>query len=284
MNKVVVCVPYGRKKFLECLLPHLWAQRHHIDEIRFWVNTDNAESLTYLGQLLATDSIFTAEHVNDGERPSVWRMRHFYKNCTEPDTIYIKVDDDVVWMDGTAIESLIVSRKWNDEPFLVYANTINNNICAVLHQQCGALPTNVIKAEYVQSDYYVFTDQAFVRQQHEVFRKHYDDGTLDHYFFGYWVDHACTRMCINMVSWWGKDMAQALPFSQDQDELELAVEVPRRLGRPVACTGDALCVHYSYSTQWQHLDDNVHLGFYRQLSDKVAAECAWPLYSGDSPK
>ena len=64
---------------------------------------------------------------------------HFYKKCVEPNTIYFKLDDDVVWMEPGLIEKMVQFRIENPHYFLVSPLVINNSLSTYLLQIAGKI-------------------------------------------------------------------------------------------------------------------------------------------------
>ena len=58
----------------------------------------------------------------------------FYKSCTEPETIYFKLDDDVVWMEPGLIEKMVSFRVDNPQHFVVSPLVVNNSLSTYLLQ------------------------------------------------------------------------------------------------------------------------------------------------------
>jgi hypothetical protein len=54
--------------------------------------------------------------------------------------IFLKCDDDVVYMDLARLREFIEFRRRNPQFFLVSANVVNNGVCAYFQQMSGAVP------------------------------------------------------------------------------------------------------------------------------------------------
>lgn len=57
----------------------------------------------------------------------------------EPDVLYIKIDDDIVFIEDTAIPSIVETKLEHPEYFLVSANMINQSPLSWVHRHLGAL-------------------------------------------------------------------------------------------------------------------------------------------------
>ena len=137
--QVVAAVPAGRRRYLEVLLPYLRAQRGLLDRCDLWCNTTDADDLMYLRQAADNDPFF---RLVEARIPinGIHSVYHFFRDCIDSDTIYIRFDDDICWVAPEAAETLARFRLEHPEPPLILANTVNNGICSHLHQRIGCIP------------------------------------------------------------------------------------------------------------------------------------------------
>ena len=70
---------------------------------------------------------------------SIWC---YLRECTTPDTIYARFDDDICYVADDAIANWRRFREANVVPFLVLGNIVNNAACSHSHQQAGLIPTS----------------------------------------------------------------------------------------------------------------------------------------------
>jgi glycosyltransferase involved in cell wall biosynthesis len=92
----------------------------------------------------ATDPLasrFKLMHVHN-KREWVEYYRHYTRErYPHPDTVIIKCDDDIVYIDTDAFAGFLARRRALREPLLAFPNIINNGVCADLQQQLdGLLP------------------------------------------------------------------------------------------------------------------------------------------------
>merc|ERR1712066_111691 len=66
------------------------------------------------------------------------RLAKIYSACTEPNTIYVKIDDDIVYISDAAIPSLVREKQRRRCSF-VSANVVNHAILSAVHEEIGAL-------------------------------------------------------------------------------------------------------------------------------------------------
>lgn len=123
----------------------------------------------------------------------------FFKYCLEKDTIYIRFDDDVVWMEPYFFEKFIDFRIQNKHYFLIFPLIINNAICLHLLMSNNKLKTKVyIKAnatdEIAQGDY------RFAYELHAWFIHYIKSNRYGNLYIPNKVI-ALNRFSINCISW-----------------------------------------------------------------------------------
>ncbi|KAJ9662742.1 hypothetical protein H2198_001191 [Neophaeococcomyces mojaviensis] len=98
---IIGLVFYGRQdrvRLLNCYLErNLPEQGGWLDEVHFVRNTNNETDLAYLDELLATHSRYKMLNLkNNASTDNIDRYRDAW-GLINRDTIYVKIDDDVVW-------------------------------------------------------------------------------------------------------------------------------------------------------------------------------------------
>ena len=267
--KVVGVIPAGRKKFMEILFPYLLKQ-NSIDEFEIWENTNKIQDIEFMHAFADEHKEkFTVQPLPCGGVEGSGSIRHFMRFCCDPDVIYVRIDDDICWMADDCLEKLVDFRIKNPEHFLVHGNVINNNICSFLHQSIGAMTTNSATLAYESSCGDSMAKPSVACEAHDCFQRHYQNDTLDAYKFKQWIDHHNTRICINLISWFGKDMYQdGRDFENKNEELEMSVRLPKVKEMTKAICGDALAVHYSYGTQLHGIPEK-YLNWYQSIMMNV---------------
>jgi hypothetical protein len=125
-KKVIVVIPAGRKRYLEILIPYLLnpTNRAIIDECRLWLNTDVEEDIAYI-KSLQSDFIKIDEYNNP---KNIHRIASFLSLApNNSNIIYLRLDDDICFVDSNAILNLVKFRYENPNYFLVYGNIANNS-------------------------------------------------------------------------------------------------------------------------------------------------------------
>lgn len=139
--KIVALVFYGRKRtvdFLDCyLLQNLAANGGYLDEIRFMVHTNKEEDVEYLKDLVSKRE--EHYHIVDGGACEGSSYGCIWDSIVEDDTIYVKIDDDIIFIHPDAIPQLVNTRIASPHPFAVSANLVNSPLTGYEHFHVGAI-------------------------------------------------------------------------------------------------------------------------------------------------
>lgn len=212
------------------------------------------------------------------------------REYSDPETVFIRIDDDICWMAEDCVKNLVSFRLQNPEYFIVYANTVNNAICAFLHQRTGVLP---YKDQIVcdnQCTGNAWSEETFTKLQHQYLLQHIDNDTVDVYktAFDKWILldvekdfhwrqgdpmwNEPGRCSVNCISWLGRDFdpvrqaARSHEPSVIAEERFLAYDHPRSSGRRNCILGSALAAHYSFFSQEHFMRRTDFLERYKKIS------------------
>lgn len=138
--KIIAIVFYGRPdrvEILNCYLQkNLVENGGMLDEVRWAVNTHNEDDIKWLEEeVLPSSPNYKRVNIgsdNNAQYGKVWET-------VEKGHLYIKIDDDVVWLDDDAIPQLVDMRMKHPEAFLVSSNIINNPLLGWVHYRMGAV-------------------------------------------------------------------------------------------------------------------------------------------------
>lgn len=263
--RVVVVVPAGRRRYLELQLVHILRCRGFVDEYRFWVNTCVFEDVEYLRSVgLLYEGFVTLDWAGLGGS-GMGNIFRFFPGCVDSGSIYVRLDDDVVWFEEGALERLLDFRIDNSRFFLVYGNVVNNAVCDHLHQRLGVYDLPVPQIDYACVG--VGTNNpALAVIKHNVFLRNVCLGGLDLYKFRLWVLCYFERVSVNCVCWFGSEFAVFGGVVGGDEEQWLACEKPRGLGRFNCICGSALFSHFAFHTQREVVDNTSLLERYRSLT------------------
>lgn len=266
--KRIVVTPAGRKRYMELLYRHLSKQRDSFDQWVILVNTSNTEDIGYCERLAGRNEDWIDTRYATGSDPGRGNLnifRFLNEFCSDPDAMYLRLDDDVVYLAPDFVRNMFAFREANPEYFLTYGNIINNSIISWIHQKRGNFSYPVHSAYTCLCDV-GWKDPKFAEQLHAAF---VESPTDPKWQFGTWIASDYDRISINAISWFGRELAEA-PVAEDE-ELWLSVLRPRELGRKNAINGDAVCAHFAYHTQREHLDAIDMLGRYAKLAPSLPA-------------
>ena len=262
-TRVVIVTPAGRRRYMEILIAHVLRLRGVVDEYQIWENTSVESDIGYFRSVQARyPDLVVVKRLPDGVKPSGnATINRFFVHCSQSNTVYVRFDDDIVWIDDVdRFVEFVRYRIDHPEPFLVYANILNNAVITNWHQSRGAFE-DMERVGYHGMDDVGWKSGSFAERLH---RRVLERGprsfrTLDtHRVRDY------TRVSINCISWRGEDLKNVEVLGDE--EQFLSVEHPKALGRPNIVFGNFVVVHYSFFTQRDHLDATDVLARYRSLA------------------
>jgi len=278
-QKIIAFTPCGRKRYMDVLAGYVFREheRGHIDE---WILFNNpylkedstlaaqfAEHFPWVKVLHDTsegggEDELHSHHARDGND----HIAQFYRLMTEGEgAIYVRLDDDIVYIDGDAIPRLIEYRLANSAPLLVFPTIINNVRTSYHMQQQSVLPN--LGITNAMDDKIAFRNAKFVLGLHEKALAAIKEGNLVETFslrsetFRSLDDG---HLSINCFAMFGSDMVAA--NIAHPEETYLALWLPAKLKRKNARCGDAVVIHYAFHTQTKFMDSTDVLLRYAKLS------------------
>ncbi len=277
--KVIICTPAGREKYLSIFKNYIYRKMNSglVDEWQLWQNTINPQDIAYLEAMAAENPKVKICKIDEPitmlSQPS-WNslQTHKFLNkfAQDDDAIYIRFDDDIVFIEDNFIEKMVEARINNPNAFVIYPNIINSTICTSWHQEIGALSEEhgIVRREraddldWAYLDEFNYSDSGLCDHIHKTFQKRFRENSLSAYYLPsrYFDDYKHFSIC--SICWWGRDHIQCGYVEEPQ----MAHELPMKYGRPVWFCGNALAVHFSYHTQKAFIETTNHLDFYREIS------------------
>lgn len=138
----------GRRQFADILDCHLRrnlaVNGGLLDEVRYVMHTKDKEDQRWLEELVRDHSLesqytFQYEQTDDED----WELfasgfRKIWSTMTDPDTIYVKIDDDMVFIHPQAIPEMVRTVIEHPEAHSVMANIVNNAFTYWHHHRGGA--------------------------------------------------------------------------------------------------------------------------------------------------
>lgn len=285
-HRVVVFIPSGRRRTEAILLTNL-RRFPEVDEIQIWVNTDkpgkaepqapNAEGdeewLRSLPDVWSKCKLYEYPRHARPKWPKQLQTGEFYAYTQDLNTVYIRMDDDIVYVDDNYFKHMVKFRLRYDEPPIVCGNIWNNAICSYIHQQAGHIDKahGVVESPYCM-DMVGWQSGKFAEYIHRVLLDHIEADTVPELYFDQYVLNGNKRFSISNFSFTGVGMRRMRP-QIDDEEIWLTEKVPVRAGRANVICGDALVAHYSFFAQRPVLDQTDILDRYRQIAeDKLSAK------------
>lgn len=136
-QRVEAIVVYGRRERVQIL--HRYLQRNLrvngglLDRVSFVVFAAMNDDLIFLQQLVESHAPFYHIPPVTGRR-----LAKIYSICNDPETVYIKIDDDIVYIADEAIPAMVRERR-RGRCGIVSANVVNHAILSAVHQDIGAI-------------------------------------------------------------------------------------------------------------------------------------------------
>lgn len=262
-KKLIVVTPAGRKRYME-LLQYFILNNPIVDEWHIWQHTHDTSDIAYFNLLKSHSKKVKIVVIKETFESN--KIYKFAKFCLEKNTVYIRLDDDIIWMAGDSLEKLALYRIENEFPFIVYGNIVNNSICDFIHQRIGALHCEK-SIGYLCMDSVGWNDPQIAEVKHNNFLKKYYENTLHDYYFQKWTLAGYERCSVNVICWKGEDFEKFGGQVGVDEEQWLAVEAPIKYGRPNDICGQTLFCHFSFYTQRGYLDTTNILKKYRKIID-----------------
>lgn len=136
-TRIEAIVVFGRRDRVEILHPYLWKNLRVnggvLDRVIFVVLWAMQDDLDFLDQLIKTNAPHYVMPPVTGRR-----LAKIYSVCKDPETVYLKIDDDIVYIHDSTIPELVKERLRGRCSF-VSANVVNHAILSAIHQDIGAI-------------------------------------------------------------------------------------------------------------------------------------------------
>lgn len=260
--KVIVNTAAGRRRYLKLLIPQV-LQSDIVDQYDLWVNTTDKLDIAFLEQVAKkypkVNLIWQPDNVING----VASIDAFYKYCQDDNTIYIKLDDDVVWIAPNFFEEIVSFRIANPQYFLVSPLVINNDISTYILQNEGLLKLT----EYYPCMCYNIRNYNgyFALQLHDWFLNNYlKTNNYSELYCGKF-EIGLNRFAINAVAWFGEDFKKFNAVVPGDDEEFLTVKYPAHIHKLNCFDCATVISHFSFSQQRMILDKSYVLDQYEDI-------------------
>ncbi len=249
--KIVCVTPAGRRRYMRLLAPQILASPL-VDRYDIWVNTTNPADLEFFRVLADRDPRVRLVAQPDGKVEESYSIGAFHREAIDADTVYIRFDDDVVWIQPDFFEKHLAFRIANPDYLLTMPLIVNNAVCTALMERSDKIKLSrdiTIDA----FDKVTWRDGQFAHALHELFlglveRKEWSR------LWGKPCVIAFNRFSINCISWFGRDLAPHLDMITREEEHDWTVASSYRLGKANCFATDTVVAHYAFYAQRAYLD------------------------------
>ena len=276
--RVVAVIPAGRKLTMSVLLDHLRRNRPLLDEAQVWINTDAHQSddldwLRSLPAILPWVTLRERPHPEVSLRTKQLYTGQFYAFTQDPGTIYVRFDDDVVYLAPGYFESLLRFRIDNPQYLLVFGNIWNNAIISWIQQDLGHIDREhgVVGSPNCM-DLIGWASSDFAEHIHRLLLAHIGAGTTDALLFDRYELADAHRFSISNFAFFGADCVEWGGPTPEDEEVFLTENYPRNTGKLNAICGLALVSHFSFFTQREHLLTTDILEQYRAIGVQMLSD------------
>lgn len=245
--KRIIVTPAGRQKYLRLLFLNLTNNKNIFDEWHLWLNTNNQDDIDYCAKLAKEYTWIRVIYLDVPYREG-WTIHTFYKHCVDEDAIYLKLDDDIVFIQG--LDKIFEFRLNNPQYFLVSGSVINNALCSYLYQHYGILDYSYGHVEFDCNDKVGWQNAYFAEYLHNQFLKNPDK--FYNAFYNWDLNHI--RFSINAIAWLGSDFKKFNGQVEIGDEVWLTTRYQKIIDKINCIYGGSTFVHFQFNVQKQHLE------------------------------
>lgn len=281
-KKVIAWTPYGRERTVSILAEYMKRDKARgiIDEWWLCANTDpdQVDDIAY-GYTLAVQNPWIGWMTRDENLPTLFPKQrntgYFYRQMIDPDAVYVRFDDDIVYVAPDAIERIVRHRIETQVGVASFGLIWNNAICSYYLQKHGVVPEEfgVIERPYCM-DGVGWADGMFAVRMHEMLLGVLERGD-DVEKLSLYQDVALEVGQQFSVSFFASlgSMYASLPkpgvLEPHEEESWHTVHEPRRLQQPNIIVGNALVSHYTFFPQQRVVNGTNILDRYRQLAEAL---------------
>jgi hypothetical protein len=270
--KLVCVTPAGRRRYMRLLVPYVLSLSD-LDRYDIWVNTPDAADLAFLEEVARIDGRIRLVALPGDPGPA--KIRQFWPHAMDTDTVYLRLDDDVVWLDPGFFETLLACRFVRSEDFMIAPLVINNALSSFLLQTFGKISTTE-KLGPDRFDPYGWVSPTLAVSLHGLFQELIAAGDIARLAFGR-VPISGNCFSINALCWFGRDIAAIEGFIPDGEDEEAAVgcTIPLRAGRINCIETSAVAAHFAFYTQRLAMDASGLLEGYGRIASKRPELAPW---------
>ncbi len=269
-QKIVCVTPAGRRRYLRLLIPYVLACPM-IDRYDLWVNTPDNADLAFMEAIAGIDERIRLVPLPEGRTPGATSIHAFWPGATDVDTVYVRFDDDVVWVDPRFFDTLLRFRLEHPEYFLVAPLIINNAMSSFLLQTFRKIRIPRLLSSD-RFDTVGWVNPNFAHSLHEFLQALVADGEVQKLNCGR-IPLSGNIFSINCIAWFGRDFASFGGKVPEDEEPAVSCTIPLRAGRLNAMETGAVVAHFAFFTQREKIDRSGVLdGYVRLAADRPELE------------
>ena len=289
--KTVVTTAVGRKETLSILFKYV--EKLYllglIDRWDWWLNCRSPKDMEYIQQTAHENKRWINLincPVQDPKYPDVDCLRHFWQTAMDEDTIYVRFDDDIIFIELGQFEKFVSVRKNNKSNLLIYPLIINNTLCSYRLQQLGTIPpTQPMIGERLGEhggewarggcdpcDPVAWQNPHFTFNLHSSFIDSLEDLNIEKWRANFtpWELSEYQTVSINSCAWHGSDIKSfngQMPILSEEGSM--VYHKPKDLGKFNLVDPTMIVAHYSFWPQKDFLDRTNILDKYRMIADRL---------------
>ncbi len=264
-HRIVCVTPAGRRRYLRLLIPYVLSCPR-VDRYDLWVNTPDPADLAFLEAVAGIDDRIRLVPLPEGKKPGPAAIGAFWPGATDADTVYVRFDDDVVWIDPAFFDTFLAFRLQHPEYFAVAPLVINNAMSTYLLQTFGKVRTSRPVGPD-RFDPIGWINPTLARSLHVFFQELVAADEVQRLACGR-VPLSVNCFSINCISWLGRDFAAfggQVPKGEDE-EAAASCTLALRAGRINGVETAAVAAHFAFYTQRELMDQSGLLGGYVRLA------------------
>lgn len=166
-----------------------------------------------------------------------------YAACTDPDAVYLKLDEAIAWLCPDFCRLMWEYRAWHHRPFLTHGNCVGSPGLAFVHDRLGVVPT-IPEGRPASTDPedHVAASEAFAAASHESLLAALAAGDTSPWAFDTWALHGRETVPLVATCWFGRDFEPFRGSVGSDDRAFLCRDRPAQLdGLSGSVCGRALC-------------------------------------------
>lgn len=282
-KKVVTWTPYGREETVSILYKYM--KRDHerglVDEWWLCLNTDpdQIQDLKYAYKLARENKFI---HIKDRPAgmprltPKQRNTGYFVRYMIDPDTVFVRFDDDIIYVHDDAISNLVTHKIETPDSLCSFPVMWNNSIVSWFLQKAGRIPLEFgeVNGPYCM-DPQGWANGHFAVNIHNLLLQHLEENTVpDLYLYQDFPLQIGMQFSVSCFAALGSHYA-SLPepgvLQPYEEESWHTVHRPKAIGQPNMLVGNALVSHYTFFPQRAIVTQTDILDRYRKYAEKVSA-------------